>query len=1448
MAITSLAPDSIDSLIAGRLPRWLVDHGQPDRLGALRRALLRQQRCTEQLKQKLAGILPLHTFAEQLLSKAMSEAGILEPDVNRDKVRISLQVAFPTASPALPMPFYVRRSKHTLLVAALHNYHRSETRPAIHRKGSLIDRHGNRLHMTVERFASLCREVDVGRRYQELLKENLEPPDLPGDVQGQAVAQLNEVLRENFRSHCEVDVRIALLKGEIDEQTYLLMLPVVAQAPLVPALEAVVAPRQLYLLGRRVHSVLALEVRSSADQALEGVILWIPHDPKTPMTRHTNWEVLSQYLGLRFLEPSYRRFFARFIAERDRNNFYRVLEERVSQAPVTGVELDARDLAISTPVFEYLRKQYVDKLSDDAKVLAVPTGVEDEEDRVARLQAYGELGLNLLNLAGFFVPLIGQMLMVATVVQLAGEVYEGYQDWRIGDREGAINHLFNVAENVVIGVMIAKGSTLAIGGLERVTFVDDLAPVQTAKGGIRLMNSDLPGYQAEPRGRLGANEWLWHLDDQRLRVVDDVGDGVSRLHHPSRLAAYRPRVEDNGSGGWRHELESPQRWAGQGNLVRRLSTRLADLPDLACEHLLQVTGLSEAQVRRLHVEQSAVPARLLDALDLHQAHELHPDLQAPALAQHVAALQARPSGLESLLQNAFPGLSARCRKEVLQHCTGAELDTLGNERRIPLAVAQRARWAQRESRLDRACAGLRLPRCVNSDCEQLALGLLKRQLAWPDGRRLELRDGNANGRLLGSIGAEQSAVVQCIVRHGSGYQSPGQVTPGGYMRALLAVLSDEQKTELGDAAVSPSALGMHLAKAAAADRALAAELCAMARRDGILRPPRRFGDGRLGYPLSGRGGGSRRAITQGIHQVFPTLTDDELQAYVLDLMNRRVGLWEHYGQLRDQLARLQTSLREWRRDAGNPLDAMRRRRVATALRRSWRRKITDLAGDQVLVIEGESIDSLPDLPEGVRYDHIRRLVLRNLGVTEVTADFLQRFPNLLELDLSGNRLTAIPHGIGDMSRLRHLDLQNNRIVMDDAGELRLAGLNALQRLDLSRNPLGRAPVLTRLVDLHAVNLRGVGLQAFPERVSFRAHVDLRDNNIRELRLQLEQLRLRVNRQSLHDNPLREDSEALLDEARGYSPGLWGSASARHHAVGGEVFKVWAGTTVGAERERQLATWTALSEEPQSNGLFRFLADFAHSEDFEQHPGHYRSRIWRILDACEQHEQLRHRLFLEANGPRTCEDRMLLVLEQLELGVRVERAVDDARGVRVESRLLGLGRGLFRLDEVDREASLHLQRMRAERAAHVDDIEVRLFYRQRLARALGLPIEIDDMHYPGFANITTSDLLRVQDRVLEHESSEALIASLAQRPFWDHYVREFYAPRFEEVLQPLHQRMEALQAQVDEAIIDENQFLKRCEALKKDFENTERALIERLAREAYERWGHALLSIQEGSEG
>ncbi|MFP3500425.1 DUF6543 domain-containing protein, partial [Pseudomonas sp. SIMBA_059] len=76
-----------------------------------------------------------------------------------------------------------------------------------------------------------------------------------------------------------VAMRVAAFKGEIDERTYWLLLPLIAEKPVVPVLVGTVVPRRLYLLGRPIQGVLTLEMRPSADGAVESVVLWIPGDP-----------------------------------------------------------------------------------------------------------------------------------------------------------------------------------------------------------------------------------------------------------------------------------------------------------------------------------------------------------------------------------------------------------------------------------------------------------------------------------------------------------------------------------------------------------------------------------------------------------------------------------------------------------------------------------------------------------------------------------------------------------------------------------------------------------------------------------------------------------------------------------------------------------------------------------------------------------------------------------------------------------------------------------------------------------------------------------------------------------------------------------------------------------------------------------------------------------------
>ncbi|WP_295481326.1 NEL-type E3 ubiquitin ligase domain-containing protein [uncultured Pseudomonas sp.] len=1423
----ALEPQSIDTLIASRMPPWLMG-ASVEHLTAFRRALRSQQLHAERLKVLLRSIPALDVFAEQRLVQALASRGVPSLDVRRATLRITRQLKAPSVGNSLPGPFYPHVSRQSLLGALLHNFHVAETRPSFLRSGLLRDAQGKALPMGFEAFAGLCRQLDVGKAYQSLLQQRLRPDQGDGQSPGAGCQAVNRLFEDSLRSNLEVDVRASRLKDDLDETSYLQLLPVFAHKPVVPPVAATLLACQPYLLGKRLRGVVGFEVREPGGSDVAAVLLWIPGDPARPLQRHASWEAFYRAQAASLRDNSYQTFFLRFVSQRDRPAFAGALRKRLAASSAADpVELDGRALPIKDELFAYLRQQHIDTLFDDARILAVPTGDEDEDDRRERLDNYLSLGMDVLGMAGLFVPLLGQTLLAIGVMQIANEVFEGFEDWQIGDRQGAIGHVLNIAEQLTLGAAVSVGAAALAKRLPRLDFVDALAPVRLDNGELRLMDPQLSGY-AQPDAADGIV-----MEHTRYVMSSDSHDGSARLLHPSRREAYSPRLEDNGTSGWRHELERPQGWQGPRQLLRRFGDGFADIPERVAEDLLQITGLSEDHLRRLHLESAAAPARLADLVDLYRLHEAQPGLEAAALEEQQRLRQGSAAANERVLMGSFPGLTLRTARQLLEHAATADIEQLTRRQRVPLSIAEHARWALRQRRLDRACAGLRWPWLAGPDSEQLALGLLDSLAPWPDSVRLEVRESAGEGRLLASLGRLEARDVRAIVRSADGYRPSGVDTASLHLiGALQHCLSEPQRLILGQSAASEATL---LAKVASAiDRDLAASLLGMAGRQPTFAPPRRFADGRLGYALSGRGGGERQALRRGIHQIYPTLGDSQLNAYLESLSQRGVGLWEHYTQLQDQLSRLRQALANWQRNWSNPLDALRRRRVANAIRRSWRRKVTDRSDDFVLLIDGESVGSLPSLPDDISFAHIRRLCLRNMGLETIDNEFLQRFENLVELDLSGNRLDTVAQVIGQMTHLRVLRLANNQITLTAASERILGALRGLEFLDLSHNPLGRAPVLTHLRRLRDVRLRNAGLESLPDGISWRGTVDVRDNRIRQLRQDLVNLREQMEQVALHDNPLDEASEALADSASGHVSGGRGSPSFQHSVVDISLRDAWVGNVSTQLRERRRGIWAALQDEPGSSDLFRFLADFIDTEDMDAHPQFYRKRVWRILEACEQHADLRQRLFMEAAGPGTCEDRLLLVLEQMEVAVLAERALAQGPGSRSEASLVELGRGLFRLDEVDRIASRHIAQMRAQAMPLVDDIEVRLFYRLRLMRPLELPIADDEMHYDSFAHVTTRQLSAAQREVLAVETPSVLADSIAQRPFWAKHARELHSIRFDNLADQFHGRLEALQSQVERQMIDEWTYEVRSRGLKYEYEIAEHRLLRTLAEEALRR--------------
>lgn len=1058
--------DSTDALIASRLPAWLTA-APLHTLYALHESQRRQQQLQQQLHDLLAQLTPVDVFAAPLLQHALQLQHQLTLDVRQAKLRRRTLQRFPSHIAYVPDGVKEQVYEHSLLQSALHNFTEAETfTSAIMQGTEVLDATGQPCQLSPKAFFTLCRSLDLGGQYQAYLRAQLAPD-------GEAGRLLEALIEEGLRANLEAALRLSLVNGEIAQHAYEHCAALVALFSSAAFSASGLRPMQLRVFGQRVRGAVAFEVthQEAAGAVFEGILCWIPDDPQGPLTWYATWDVLYLTLGKQFRLPGYVKFFQRFIGARDLQAYVRALDKALKATDRdVPVELDGRHEAIERPLFEYLRKQQIDTLLDNAKVHAVPTAEVDAQVRDRRLHFYLSFALDALGLASFALPLLALPLLGITALQVADEVYEGYADWRLGDRQGALEHLYAVAETVAM-TAVNVGAGAASHRLARVDQVDALVPVLTDEGALKLCDPDLPGYAVRHRGDVGSlvaaqgAEWVRTSLASHLTSVD-VNTLQRRIRHPLRSNAYAPLLESNGAGSWQHSLETPAEWHGPGQLFRDLKAEWADLDEPSIHSVMRATGFNEDQLRRLHVDHAPPPARLLDALQRQQLHARMPGLNGHDFELRLQAQQAPPSAAETVLVRDFPGLSVTGAREIIAQSSESLIEQMRARQRVPLALAECARWYVRDTRLDRACAGLLQDAAINRDTEQLALGLIADQAPWR-GVRIELRSDALGGERIAWAGAQAANEVRTVLKTAQGYQAldanahplPSAKADDSLFQALLLQLDPWQKRALGNASDSPQALAESVSLWASEQRDRAALLLGMAPIGLGFRPPVRLGDGRLGYPLSGRGESSNRALRRGVQQLFPDADENAMERFTADARNLGLTPWNHYLNLCEALRALDRSLGAWRRQASGPIQMIRRARMARRIRHAWRRRVRDATGNLALILDGARLGSLPALPETVNFDHVTTLTLTGLALIEIDQGFLARFPNVQRLDLSSNRLTAIPDTAAQ-TQLVQIDLRANRIV--DISEAQASWVRAHpDSMRLEGNPLS-AVALERL--------------------------------------------------------------------------------------------------------------------------------------------------------------------------------------------------------------------------------------------------------------------------------------------------------------------------------------------------------------------------------------------------
>ncbi|WP_178127122.1 DUF6543 domain-containing protein, partial [Pseudomonas sp. FSL R10-0071] len=125
-------------------------------------------------------------------------------------------------------------------------------------------------------------------------------------------------------------------------------------------------------------------------------------------------------------------------------DFPLVIRSSLIEHPVLNFTL----LNIYQDYSEYLFIQKRRKLLEDAPLLAVSTDTEDQKtrhDRQQRLKKIGEWAVNVIEIVGsFFIPALGELMMLQMAYQILDDTYEGIRDWTQGKTIEAWDHLFNV--------------------------------------------------------------------------------------------------------------------------------------------------------------------------------------------------------------------------------------------------------------------------------------------------------------------------------------------------------------------------------------------------------------------------------------------------------------------------------------------------------------------------------------------------------------------------------------------------------------------------------------------------------------------------------------------------------------------------------------------------------------------------------------------------------------------------------------------------------------------------------------------------------------------------------------------------------------------------------------------------------------------------------------------
>lgn len=932
--------------------------------------------------QKLFEQLPdLETYAAQALTDAIRQRFGLDLDVRNTYLVDARLIDTAHASDARQA---INQATRSLLHSALQNFdpaacaeHGMDAPKALLKKSVILDHRRfmgtvpitNAVGLGAEDFADLCRTLNIGGKYHALVHAIYYPAATALLSADEAALAVYETLGRAEVSAYKQSLHFARLKGDISEALYTAALA----TPLdqAPQARSPVTFSLLNLWEAELTGVALISLQTAGHSAMA---LYIPEDSTTPLKEFATWEALQDALRDRL--HANLHYLDKHLADRDKAPILARLKERLTplgwstrglHEPVPDPHATLRPVPQPfTHAFQgVMAFQKAQRHEKDVLYHAIPTEIVDRRTAQAHRDLIAGRVLTALNIAGFFVPGLGELMLAVCVVQLAHEVYEGIEAWENDERDTAYGYMIDVIENVAVmaalsaAAKVLKGARSGEAGgaeagpgvkepeieapeVERIpvetpSFIEELDDIETPDGQRRLWKPDLTPYhnpQVLPDDLMPDEHGLLHhqgkrwlvLNGNRYLVEQAPATGEYRLQHPENPRRYRPPVRHNGAGAWVQITDKPLSWSGMA-LLRRIGHLNAHFDDPTLQRIVAVSDTHEDVLRRALAENQRLPALLEDTMQRFKLDETVSQLPDAStwqaeFARAYARLPVSPAPGAAALQRAYPALPAAVIDELARSASTHELHMLDTGK-VPLRLGEEIRIYQQHIRLARAYEGLYLS-CVPSwDSDRLIMHTLQHLPGWPAETKLQVFQRMSWPAQEHAIGPPDARPYTTITHARAGYivhderQLSTVVTAYPNLFAALHEALPAAMAQLG--ATDQQALQRLVQASPLLPRpALRVVLGMQPVRPGY-RSPMRLADGRLGYPLSGGSEAAQGVTHQQLKDAveatgLPARTGRSTDQVLLALASpgrTRLQIFEHLQMLLEQRNELQSRLADW---------------------------------------------------------------------------------------------------------------------------------------------------------------------------------------------------------------------------------------------------------------------------------------------------------------------------------------------------------------------------------------------------------------------------------------------------------------------------------------------------------------------------------------------------------